>query len=165
MAQKQFMTQEGYNTLLKRLEELKQAQNENIIALQEARAQGDLSENADYDAARNAQAQIAAELKEVENSIKNAEIIKDEEDTNMGKLVKVRFLDDNVEETYHIVGTIEADPMVYKISSESPLGKAVLHAKKNDVVLVRTEDGERFEVKVLNIKKAEEEKKKSSKSK
>ena len=55
--------------------------------------------------------------------------------------------------------------MVYKISSESPLGKAVLHAKKNDVVLVRTEDGERFEVKVLNIKKAEEEKKKSSKNK
>lgn len=165
MAQKQLMTQEGYEALLRKYEELKQEQKDNIIAIQDARAQGDLSENADYDAARDAQARIAAELKEVEENIKNAEIISTEETNNLGKNVKVRFLDDGLEETYMIVGTLEADPMIQKISSDCPLGKAILHSKKNDVVLVKTEDGERFEVKILDIKAVESDKKKAKATK
>lgn len=160
MAQKQLMTQEGYDALLVKLSELKKAQAENIVALQEARAQGDLSENADYDAARNNQSLIAAQIKEVENSIKNAEIITVDETSNMGKLVKVRFLEDGFEETYMIVGTMQADPMDNKISADSPLGKAIIHAKKSQTVLVRTEDGERFDVKILEIKVPEPKKSK-----
>lgn len=158
MATKIRMTQEGYEAEKRKLSELKQAQNDNIIALQDARGQGDLSENADYDAARNRQAELAALIKECEYNIKNAEIIHESDDTNMGKFVKVRFLDDGFEETYHIVGTTQADPLAQSISIESPLGKAILTATKGQVVLVKTEEGDSFDVKVLDIKAAEQKK-------
>ena len=155
MAQEHLITQEGYNTLLEKLKELKQMQAENLIAIQDARGQGDLSENADYDAARNQQAKIAAEIAELEANIRNAKIIDSEEvseTSNLGKYVTVQFLDDEDEaETYQIVGTVEADPVNGKISSDSPLGRAILTSKAGDVVTVRTEDGDRFDVKVVKI--------------
>ncbi len=151
--QKIYLTKEGYEEQLKKYNELKEAEKKNIIALQDARAQGDLSENADYDAARDNQAAIAAALKEVENVLKNYVLITGEEDSNLGKFITVKFLDEEgaEEETYQLVGTIQANPLEQKISDESPLGKVILHAKVNDVVLVNTEDGDKFEVKIIAI--------------
>ena len=165
MSKKYYVTAEGLERLKKRLLELKELEAKNIIALQEARAQGDLSENADYDAAREEQAKIAAEIQETEMHIKNAEIISAEEGNNRGKYVRVKFLDEEEEEEYQVVGTIEADPINGKISDESPLGKAILTAKVDDVVLVRTEDGAQFEVKIISIRTPKEETKKNAKSK
>ena len=143
-----------------KLKELKKMQAENLVAIQDARGQGDLSENADYDAARNQQAKIAAEIAELEANIRNAKIIDSEqvnETSNLGKYVTVQFLEDeeDEQETYQIVGTVEADPVNGKISSDSPLGRAILTSKPGDVVTVRTEDGDRFDVKLVkvNVKK------------
>ena len=165
MAKKYYVTAEGLEQLKKRLAELKEEEAKNIIALQEARAQGDLSENADYDAARNEQARIAGEIKEIEEHIENAEIISAEEGNNRGKFIKVKFLDEEDEEEYQLVGTIEADPINGKISDESPLGKAILTSKVGDVVLIRTEDGTQFEVEIISIREPKEETKKNAKSK
>lgn len=153
MDQKYNLTIEGLENLKKRLEELKVEEKDNIVALQEARAQGDLSENADYDAARDAQARIAAEIKEVEDKINNAVIITSGESDNLGKHITVRFLDENEEETYLLVGTIEADPLANKISNLSPLGKAIINAKEGSTVRVKTEDGEQFDVLIVKISK------------
>ena len=149
--QKIYLTKEGYQEQLKKYEELKEREKKNIIALQEARAQGDLSENADYDAARNEQALIAASLKE--------------ENSNLGKFITVKFLDEEgaEEETYQLVGTIQSNPLEQKISDESPLGKVVLHAKVGDIVLVNTESGDKFEVEIINIVSEEGKKTKSKK--
>ena len=92
--QKIYLTKEGYEEQLRKYEELKEAEKKNIIALQEARAQGDLSENADYDAARNNQAIIAAALAETENILKNYVLITGNENSNLGKFITVKFLED-----------------------------------------------------------------------
>lgn len=165
MSQIIYVTQSGYEELKKKLEQLRIEQKENIIALQEARSQGDLSENADYDAARNNQARIAAELEEVEQSLKKAVVITGEEGNNLGKFVDVNFIEEGVVETYRLVGTTEADPLEQKISNESPLGNAIINAKEGDKVLVKTEDGEQFEVIVERIFLPEPEKKKGKKTK
>ena len=146
--QKIYLTKEGYEEQLKKHTELKEAERKNIIALQ-----GDLSENADYDAARNNQAIIAAQLKEVENILNNYVLITEDEKTNLGKYITVKFLDEegSEEEVYQLVGTVQANPLEQKISDESPLGKVILHAKIGDKVLVNTEDGEKFEVKIIDI--------------
>ena len=151
--QKIYLTKEGYEEQLKKYTELKEAERKNIVALQDARSQGDLSENADYDAARNQQAIIAAALKETENILNNYVLIQEDEKTNLGKYITVKFLDEEgaEEETYQLVGTVQANPLEQKISDESPLGKVILHAKKGDKVLVNTEDGEKFEVEIINI--------------
>ena len=151
--QKIYLTKEGYEEQLKKYTELKEAERKNIVALQDARSQGDLSENADYDAARNQQAIIAAALKETENILNNYVLIQEDEKTNLGKYITVRFLDDNEEETYLLVGTIEADPLANKISNLSPLGKAILHAKQGSTVRVKTEDDEQFDVLIVKISK------------
>ena len=154
MAQKILLTKEGLEEQLRRYDELKTAEKANIIAIQEARAQGDLSENADYDAARNEQALIAAQLKEVENILNNYQLIVSDETSNLGKKITVKFLDEEgaEEETYLLVGTIQANPLEQKISDESPLGKVIINAKVGDIVLVNTEDGEKFEVEIIAIK-------------
>lgn len=158
MSQKLYLTAEGYAELERKLNQLKEEQKENIIALQEARAQGDLSENADYDAARDNQARIAAAIKDTEQALKQAVIITGEEGNNLGKYIDVNFIEEGVIETYQIVGTIEADPLQQKISDESPLGKAIIHSNVGDTVLVKTEDGEQFEVKIEKIFVPEPEK-------
>ena len=87
------------------------------------------------------------------NKINNAVIITSTEHNNLGKFITVRFLDENEEETYHLVGTIEADPLVNKISDLSPLGKAIINAKQGSTVRVKTEDGEQFDVLIVKISK------------
>lgn len=158
MNQKQYLTQEGYDKLVQELDYVKNVeQKKNIEDLQDARSQGDLSENADYDAARDQQAKIATRIKELELIIKNAVIISEDSGNNLGKTIKIRFLD-NVEddeeeiETYQIVGSLQADPLNGLISNESPLGKAVLDRKVGDKVYVKTESLKEFWVEILDIK-------------
>ena len=158
MNQKQYLTQEGYDKLLQELDYVKNVeQKKNIEDLQDARSQGDLSENADYDAARDQQAKIANRIKELELIIKNAVIIGQDSDDNLGKTLKIRFLgnveeDEEEIETYQIVGSLQADPLNGLISNESPLGKAVLDKKVGDKVYIKTESLKEFWVEILEIK-------------
>ena len=111
--------------------------------LVEARALGDLSENADYDAAREGQARIESRIKEIEVILSNYELIKDKVSTKtvqVGACVVLKMLDFDEEEKYEIVGVIEANPLENKISSEAPLAKAVLGHKIGDVVEVEIEN-------------------------
>ncbi len=159
MNQKYTLTQEGLKNLQDELTQLTQvASVENIRALQEARAQGDLSENADYDAARDEQAKIASRISQIEAILKNYELI-GEEANNLGKWVKIEFIglddeDDDDDETvqiYKIVGTLEADPLKQLISDESPLGHAIVNKKEGETVYVKPENGGEFYVKILKI--------------
>ena len=147
------LTAEGLEKCKQELDFLKNAERSRVIeSLKEARAQGDLSENADYDAAREEQARLEARIKELENIIKNAIII-DEIKTstsNLGKVIQLEF-DDNTTDEFTLVGSLEADPLEGKISNESPLGAAIINHKVGDKVLVKTETGHEFHVIIKKI--------------
>ncbi len=128
--------------------------NQVIKEIQEARAQGDLSENADYDAARNRQAQVESRIKELETQVDNAQIIDQKHIGNkvqVGAIVTLKNLKTNKEHEYTIVGSVEADPFANKISNESPIAKAIMGATKNDVILVKNIESP-YKVKIINIK-------------
>ncbi len=155
MNSKHQLTKEGFEQIAAKLQKLKDEDRPRVIeALKEARAQGDLSENAEYDAARDEQARIENEIKELEEIIKSAVII--EESTganNVGKTITVKYLDDEELETFNLVSSsLEADPFNGKISKEAPLGRAVLEAKAGDEKTVKTESGFEFKVLVMEIK-------------
>jgi transcription elongation factor GreA len=163
MSEKFTLTEEGLKNLQDELYQLKNVDRvKNITALQEARAQGDLSENADYDAAREEQAQIAARISTIEKILKNYELIQDGAN-NLGKWVKIEFIglededddDDDTVQIYKIVGTLEADPLKQLISDESPLGHAIVNKKEGETVYVKPENGEEFYVKILKISNKE----------
>ena len=148
------LTQEGVDKLKTELTYLKDVKRgENLESLKEARAQGDLSENADYDAARNEQARIEARIAEIENVVKNVKIIKttSEDIVNIGKTVKVRFLETKEVKEFYLVGSIEADPKSRKISVESPIGKAMINHAEGDTVEVKTETGRIFSIEIVEI--------------
>lgn len=137
------MTADGFLEAEAELNELKNVRRPEIIqALKEAREQGDLSENADYDAARNEQSIIEAKIVELEYKLEHAEIIdnKDKNVVNLGSVVTISFEDGELEE-YKIVGSMEADPFDNKISNESPLGIALIKHKIGDVVAVESPNG------------------------
>lgn len=143
MKDKIIMTAEGFLQAEEELNELKTIRRPEVIkALKEARAQGDLSENADYDAARNEQAQIEAKIQELEYKIEHAEIIdnKNKDIVNLGSVVTISYDDGEIEE-YKLVGSMEADPFENKISNESPLGVALLSHKIGDIVEVVSPNG------------------------
>lgn len=143
MKDKIIMTAEGFLQAEEELNELKTIRRPEVIkALKEARAQGDLSENADYDAARNEQAQIEAKIQELEYKIEHAEIIdnKNKDIVNLGSVVTISYDDGEIEE-YKLVGSMEADPFENKISNESPLGIALLSHKIGDIVEVASPNG------------------------
>lgn len=146
------LTAEGYLALEEELNELKMVRRPEIIkALKDARAQGDLSENADYDAARAEQAQIEARIKELEYRLEHSEIAsgQDKGIVCVGTSVTVRD-EDGDEDTYHIVGSVEADSFNNKISNESPLGNALIGHKENDVVTVLSPNGE-YDLTILKV--------------
>lgn len=149
------LTKEGVEKLRAELEELKDVKRPEVVRqLQEARAQGDLSENADYDAAREAQAQTEGRIKEIENILDNYKIIRvtsNDDKVNIGKTIKIKFIERKKEATYKLVGTIEANPAQNLISIESPVGKSVLGTSVGDTVSVRLENGNTFHVEVLEI--------------
>lgn len=154
MSNKVYLTNEGFLEIEEELNHLKEVKRPEIIkALKDARALGDLSENADYDAARNEQAKVEGRIAELEKLLEVAELI-EKEDTGrvgLGTTVRIMYDDDpdDVEE-YRIVGSKEADPSNNKISNESPLAKAILGANKGDTCIVESPNGN-YNVKVLEI--------------
>ena len=147
MSEQQFeMTQKGYDEAKERLLYLQTTKRDEIVArIQEARSHGDLSENAEYDAARNEQAANEGEIAELDYVIKNAVIIAENKDTSyvhIGSKVRVYDEDLDEEEVYEITGSMESNAMENKISNESPVGKALMKRKVHDVVKVVAPEGE-----------------------
>lgn len=151
--EKIMVTADGYLELENELNELKNVRRPQIIqALKDARALGDLSENADYDAARDEQAQVESRIKELEYKIEHSEIIENKKKNQvaLGSTVKIKYDDGEIDE-YMIVGSLEADPFNNRISNESPIGTAVLGKKAGEVVSVASPNGA-FEVTIMEIK-------------
>ncbi|MBQ1173252.1 MAG: transcription elongation factor GreA [Lachnospiraceae bacterium] len=157
-AKKNILTYEGLRKYEEELHELKVVKRKEVAQkIKEAREQGDLSENAEYDAAKDEQRDIEARIEELEKILKNAEVVVEEEvdldKISVGCQIKIVDLEDNSELTYKIVGSTEANSLKGKISNESPLGKALLGAKVGDVVTVEAPMGE-LQYKVLEIQRA-----------
>ena len=157
MAKPIIITPEGLQKLEQELEYLKVTGRKDIAEkIKIARGFGDLSENAEYDAAKDAQAAMEKRIGELEEMLKNAQVVNvNEVGTDVVSIlskVKVYDVDMEEEETYTIVGTTEADPDENKISDESPIGTALLGKKQGDVVTVETPGGS-FELKILEISK------------
>ena len=148
-----YVTNEGLEQMKQELEDLIQVKRPEVIkALKEARALGDLSENAEYDAARQEQAQTEARIKELEAMIEHAVIIEnvDTNEVSIGTKVTIEYVDDDDTEEYSIVGVKEADPFNNKISNESPIARAILGKKIGDIVSVDSPNGT-YDVKVVAI--------------
>ncbi len=148
MAEKQMYTKQGYQELLDELSYLKLTRREEIkeqIAV--ARGFGDLSENAEYDEARNEQAKVEARIVELESLIENAEVIDetamDTRTISLGSIVKMYDEDDEEELTYSIVGSNQADPIEGKISDQSPIGRGLMGKRAGEHITVETPSGER----------------------
>ena len=151
------LTQEGYDNLEKELEYLKTEERAAIAdRIRVALGFGDLSENSEYDEAKNAQAANETKIADLENKIRHARIIDESEiDTKtvqIGNIVKIKDLEFDEDLEYTIVGSTEVDLANNKISNESPIGAALLGAKKNDVVEAKTPGGT-VKFKVLSISK------------
>ena len=147
------LTSEGFLELETELNNLKSVDRPRIIeAIKEARAQGDLSENADYDAARDEQAKIEARIQELEYMLEHAKIIEkvSGDIVSVGTTVTLQYIDDEDEEVYSIVGALEADPFENKISNESPIGKAIMDRKVGDVISVDSPNGS-YDIKIVKI--------------
>ena len=157
-AKKKLLTYAGLKALEDELENLKVVKRREIAQkIKEARAQGDLSENAEYDAAKDEQRDIEARIDELEKILKNAEVIVEDEvdldKINIGCQVKILDIEMNQELDYKIVGSTEANSLKGKISNESPVGRALIGAKTGDIVRVETPGGE-LEYQVLEIQRA-----------
>ena len=149
-----YVTSEGLEEMKKELDDLKNVKRPEVInALKDARALGDLSENAEYDAARSEQAMVENKIKELEQMIEHATIIEDikTDKVGVGTTVKIEYIDDKETEEYTVVGSKEADPFENKISNESPIAKAIIGKKVNDIVSVESPNG-RYNVKIVEIK-------------
>jgi len=150
---KVYLTQEGVDELKRQLDELKNVKRpEVIIALKEARALGDLSENAEYDAARTEQALVEGKIAEIEAMLENVEVIKEKntEAVDIGTNVKLKYVDDNETDIYTICGSKEVDPFQNKISNESPIAQAIMHHRVGDIVTVLSPNGQ-YNVEILEI--------------
>ncbi len=153
--EKKILTYSGLKALEDELQNLKLVRRKEIAAkIKEAREQGDLSENAEYDAAKDEQGEIEARIVQIEKILKNAEVI-DEDEVDLSVVsvgVKVLVYDMEFDEEidFAIVGSTEADPLANKISNESPMGKALIGAKENDIVEFSTPNG-MVKVRVLKI--------------
>ena len=158
MADKQIvLTYEGLKEREQELEYLKTQKRKEISEkIKVALGFGDLSENAEYDEAKNEQAEVEVKIAKLEKMLKNAKIIDDDDistDTvTLGSRVKVFDETFDEEEVYVIVGSAEADPLENKVSDEAPVGKALMGAKVGDVVTVEAPNGE-FTLKILEISK------------
>ena len=153
--EKIYLTDEGFLELEEELNELKNVKRPAVIkALKEARALGDLSENADYDAARAEQAQVEGRIQELEKIMENVHIIEkgSTDSVSLGTTVKIRYIDDVDDELeeYRIVGSKEADPSNNKISNESPLARAIMNAKAGDIRSVESPNGT-YDVEIVEI--------------
>ena len=156
-AKKVVMTYDGLKKMEQELENLKTVRRKEVAEkIKEARGQGDLSENAEYDAAKEEQGEIESRIVQLENLLRNAEVIDEDvlnmDVVNLGSKVTVLDVEFDEEMEYTIVGSTEADPMNGRISNESPLGMALLGQKVGATVMADTPDGE-VAFKILNIQK------------
>ena len=155
---KNILTSEGLKKLEDELDDLIVVRRKEVAQkIKEAREQGDLSENAEYDAAKDEQRDIEARIEEIEKILKNAEIVDEDEvdleTINIGCQVKILDLEFDEELTYKIVGSTEANSLKGKISNESPVGRALLGKKVGDLVSVETQVGV-VQYKVLDIQRS-----------
>ena len=149
-----YLTDEGLNDIKEELNDLKINKRPEVIkAIKEARLLGDIKENAEYHSAREEQALLEARIQELETLIEDAIIIKPGKTNKVeiGVTIKIEYLSDQEVEEYKIVGSHEANPLLNKISNESPLAQAVMGHKKNDIVTVDSPNGS-YDVKVISIK-------------
>ena len=158
MDKKNLLTYEGLQKLESELHNLKVVKRKEVAQkIKEAREQGDLSENAEYDAAKDEQRDIEARIDEIEKILKNAEVVVEEEvdldKISVGCRVKLLDMEYDEELDYKIVGSTEANSLKGKISNESPVGKALLGAKVGEVVTVETQAGD-LNYKVLEIQRS-----------
>ncbi|CAM2753519.1 MULTISPECIES: transcription elongation factor GreA [Salinicoccus] len=149
------MTQSGYEQLQEELEHLRTVKRPEVVEkIKVARSFGDLSENSEYDAAKDEQGFVEQEITKIEDMLRHAKIIEDTSNNNMvqiGKTVTFKELPDGDEESYQIVGSAEADPFEGKISNESPIAKSLLGAKLNDSVNVPLPNGNEMKVEIVSI--------------
>ena len=154
MAEKQLLTKKGYEERVALLEHLKVDRRKEVAEkLKEAREQGDLSENAEYDAAKDEQRDIEARIEEIEKILKNAEVADDEFGAgviNLGSTVTVYDCEFDEEIVFKLVGSTEAKSLENKISNEAPLGKALIGKAAGDEVEVETPSGI-MKYKVINV--------------
>ena len=157
MDKKNILTYEGLKKLEDELQDLKVVKRREIAQkIKEAREQGDLSENAEYDAAKDEQRDIEARIEQIEKILKNAEVVVEEEvdldKINIGCQVKILDMEFDEELEYKIVGSTEANSLEGKISNESPVGKALMGAHTGDIVEVELPSGI-MKYKVLEIQR------------
>ncbi len=149
-----YVTEQGLVDMKQELEYLQKEKRPEVIeALKEARALGDLSENAEYDAALHEQDEVDSRIANLTMMIKNSEIIGNAgtDEVSIGNVVEIEYTLDGDKETYSIVGSTEADPFENKISNASPIAVAIMGKKVGDTAKVESPNGE-YEVKILNIK-------------
>lgn len=147
------LTAAGYAEIETELAKLREEDRPRIIqAIKEARAQGDLSENADYDAAREEQAKTESKIKELEYMLEHATIIKGAQKgtVGLGSKVTISYVDDDDEDEYLIVGSLEANILENKISDESAMGAALCGHKVGDLVTIESPNGA-YDVKIVKI--------------
>ena len=148
------LTEDGLKELQAELDELINVKRPaNLKAIKEARALGDLSENADYDAAKNDQAELEGRIKKIEKMLENYQIIENRatDKVCLGSTVEIKYVDDDETDEYKIVGSLEADPFQSKISNESPIAKALLNKKVGDIVDVESPNGV-YKIEITGIK-------------
>ena len=148
-----YLTPQGFLDLEAELNDLKLNKRPAVIqALQEARALGDLSENAEYDSARNEQAQVEGRIKELEFKLEHCQVMDggNKDIVSVGSTVTIDYVGDDDTEVFSIVGSMEADPFENKISNESPIGKAILGKKVGDICDVPSPNGS-YQVKIVKI--------------
>jgi len=157
MADQVMLTEEGFEKLENELEYLETEKRREVAKrIKVAREFGDISENSEYDDAKNEQAFVEGRIQEIKNMLNNAHVVKDEEVTdkkvNLGTTVMLHDLDSDEKISYTLVGSAEADPLNNRISNESPIGKAILGHAIGDQVKVETPAGE-VEYEIISIKK------------
>ncbi len=155
---KNILTYEGLKSLEDELHDLKVNRRKDVAQkIKEAREQGDLSENAEYDAAKEEQRDIELRIEEIDKILKNAEVVVEEDvdssKINIGCTVMIRDVETKEDMEYKIVGSTEANVLKGKISNESPVGKAMIGAKKGQTIKVETQVGV-LQYKILSIKKS-----------
>ena len=155
MEKKRRMSREGYENLKRQLDRLINVERVDVAQkLKEARSYGDLSENAEYDEAKNEQAMLEAKIAETQYILDNAEIVEDTgeelEEIDIGVVMTIRKVGSDKSEQLKIVGTNEANFLEHKISDESPIGKAAMKKKIGDIFIVEAPSGE-IEYEVLDI--------------
>ena len=157
MAEQVMLTEEGFEKLENELEYLETEKRREVAKrIKVAREFGDISENSEYDDAKNEQAFVEGRIQEIKNMLNNAHVVKDDEVTdkqvNLGTTVMLHDLDSDEKISYTLVGSAEADPLNHKISNESPIGKAIFGHAIGNQVTVETPAGE-VDYEIISIKK------------